>query len=134
MDAEVAIWLGELIGRAVVELEFAPGLTIEVDDDTSQWLQLIPEESPADGSLAGFLLNFPYRSWAGDPLEQLAEAGLMLPPGTQVVGWEDGAHAAIRLRPDVPLVGLAHFAGDILEKIVGASPEAELSVQVEYGF
>ncbi len=57
-----------------------------------------------------------------------------LNPGTQAVGWEDGAHATIRIRPDVPLVGLAHFAGDILEKVVGASSDAELSVQIEYGF
>ncbi len=134
MDAEVAIWLGELIGRAVVELEFAPGLTIESDDDPGQWLQLLLEESEADGTLSGFLLNYPYRDRAGDPLQCLGELGVKSPPGTQTVGWEDGAHATIRIRPDVPLVGLAHFAGDILEKVVGASSDAELSVQIEYGF
>ena len=134
MDPEVAIWLGELIGMAVVELEHSPGLTIEADDEPRLWLQIIPEQSEEDGSLAGFLINFPYRTGEGDPLDWLSQAGLTPPPGTETVGWEDGGHAAIRIRRDVPLVGLAHFAGDILDKIVGAQPGAELAVQIEYGY
>lgn len=134
MDAEEAIWLAELIAQAVAELAHSPGLTIEVHGDANLWLQVLPEESEIDGKLAGFILNFPYRLSSGDPLSTLAALGLKPPPGTHSVEWQDGAFARLLVRPDVPLVGLAHFAGDLLQHIVGAPPGAELTVQIEHGF
>jgi len=134
LDADVAIWLGELVGKAVVELEHSPGMTIEADDRPDYWLQILPEASEHDGQLEGFVLNFPYRGHTGDPVETLRQRGLTPPPGTETREWEDNAFAMIWIRPDVPLVGLAHFAGDILQVIVGAARSAELSVQFDYGY
>ncbi len=132
MDAETAIWLGDLIAQATLALEDGPCVTIEVEGQSNHWIQVIPEE--AEEKLSGFLLNFPYRSRQGDPLETLQAAGLALPPGTQTRFWEDNGYAALWIRPDVPLVGLAHFAGNVLTHIVGAPSDAELEVQIEYGF
>ncbi len=33
-----------------------------------------------------------------------------------------------------PIVGLAHLISDILEQVAGASPDPDLTVQIEYGF
>lgn len=129
-----AIWLGELIGKAVVELEHSPGMTVEVDGTPAQWVQVIPEASQLDGSLSGFLLNFPYRGHESEPLDTLQQLRLVPPPGTESRHWENGGFATLWLRPDVPLVGLAHFVGDILHRVVGAAPDAELAVQFDYGY
>lgn len=134
LDADVAIWLGELIGKAVVELEHAPGMTVEVQGVPKQWVQVIPEASQLDGQLAGFVLNFPYREQTGDPVDTLRGRGLMPPPGTESREWEDNGFAMIWIRPDVPLVGLAHFIGDILQTIIGTPQSAELNVQFDYGY
>lgn len=134
MEADVAIWLGELIGRAVVEMAHGPGLTIEVTEMPGLWLQVIPEESDETAGLGGFLLNFPYREPSGDPLDALAAAGVTPPPDTRLDRWEQGGFATLWVRPDIPLVGLAHFCGDILERLTGAPPNADLSVRYEYGF
>lgn len=134
MDADTAIWLGELFGKAVVELGHSPGLTVEVEGRPGDWVQVIPEESELSGDLAGFVVNFPYRGHTGSPLEALRAQGVAPPPGTQTRTWEDGGFATLWIRPDIPLVGLAHFAGDILEKLVGAPADCELSAQFEYGY
>lgn len=134
LDADTAIWLGELIGKAVVELEHNPGLTVEVDDTPNQWVQVLPEASHVTGQLSGFVLNFPYRGHDGDPVQTLRDAGLTPPPNTQSRDYEDGGFAAVWIRPDVPLVGLAHFLGEILHGIVGADENAELAVQFDYGY
>jgi hypothetical protein len=134
MDADIAIWLGELIGRAVIEMAHSPGLTIEVTEMPDLWLQVIPEESTESAELGGFLLNFPYREPETDPLERLIAAGVSPPPDTRLERWEQGGYATLWIRPDVPLVGLAHFSGDILEHLTGAPPDADLSVRYEYGF
>lgn len=134
LEADVAIWLGELIGKAVVELEHKPGMTVEVDGEPNQWVQVIPEASQVTGELGGFVLNFPYRGHTGDPVETLREEGLLPPPGTESREWEDDGFAMIWLRPDVPLVALAHFTGDVLHSIVGAPPDAELAVDFSYGY
>lgn len=133
MDGEVAIWLGELIGQAVLEIAQNPGLTIEVDGHPQLWLQVIPV--PADeGTLSSFLLNFPYRDHAGNPAELLASVGVQPPPDTTSPGWEPGGSARLVVRKDVPLVALAHFCGDVLQHIVGAPPDASYAVQFEYGY
>jgi hypothetical protein len=134
VDADTAIWLGELLGKAVVEMEHSPGLIIEAEGRTGDWVQIIPEESEHDGTLAGFVVNFPYRGHAGSPLETLQTQGVKPPPGTQTRTWEDGGYATLWIRPDVPLVGLAHFAGDILEKLIGVPADSELTAQFEYGY
>lgn len=134
MDAQQALWLSGLILQALAELEHSPGLTIEVVDNEHLWVQLLPEEAEENGTLAGFVLNFPYRRRSGDPLQTMRDATLKPPPGTRTLLWEDNGYARIWLRPDVPLVGLAHFVGDVLERIVGAPPNAELAVRIEYGY
>jgi hypothetical protein len=134
VDADIAIWLGELLGKAVVELQHAPGLTVEAKGRSGDWVQIIPEESEHDDSLAGFVVNFPYRGHTGSPLDTLQAQGVKPPPGTEAHTWEDGGYATLWIRPDVPLVGLAHFAGDILEKLIGTPADSELTAQFEYGY
>lgn len=134
MDAQQALWLSGLILQALAELEHSPGLTIEVVEDERLWTQLLPEESEEDGALAGFVINFPYRDHSGDPLQTMRDITLKPPPGTRTIAWEDDGYARIWLRPDVPLVGLAHFVGDVLERIVGVPQNAELAVRIEYGY
>jgi hypothetical protein len=132
MDIEVAEWLAELIHQAVMDRKRGIGLTIEVDDQPANWLQIVPEAED-QGDLTGFLMNFPYRSAQHNPLEHLSEAGLKPPPSTQVITWESGAYATLWLRPDTPLVPMALFAADILEKIGDALPSYEVSVQMIHG-
>jgi hypothetical protein len=134
VDAEIAIWLAGLISQAVYELPHAPGLTIEVVGRPEHWMQIILETSEADGTLSGFLLNFPYAKHAGAPLDTFKSAGIQPPPGSRDAEWQDGGFARAWVRPDVPVVALAHLSGDILEKVLGALPDAEISVQIEYGF
>ncbi len=134
MDQDEAIWLAELIMEAVSNLDDNPGLTVEVEGNLNQWIQVVPEHDSDDGSLSGFALNFPYRDHAGDPLSTLERAGLIPPPDTRSVEWEDGAFATIWIRPDAPVVALAHFISDVLEKVVGSKPGSALTVQIEYGF
>ena len=133
MDQEVAIWLAEVVMEAVANLDENPGLTVEVEGSVNQWVQVLFEKAD-DGSLDGFNLNFPYRDKAGDPTLTLAQAGLSLPPGTASVDWEDGGFATIWVRPDAPVVALAHFIGDILERVIGAAPGSPITAQIEYGF
>lgn len=133
-DADTAIWLGEMIGKAVVELQHSPGITVEVDKMPNEWVQVLPEASQLTGQLSGFVLNFPYRGQEGDPVQTLLDAGLTPPPNTQSRAHEDDGFATIWVRPDTPLVGLAHFIGDILHTIVNADEEAEVNVQFDYGY
>ena len=134
MDQDEAIWLAELLLEAISYLEDSPGLTVEVEGELNQWVQVVFEADEADGSLKGFNLNFPYRGQAGDPVTTLTKAGLSIPPDTQSKEWEDDGFATIWIRPDVPIVALALFIGDILDRIIKTAPGASLAVQIEYGF
>ncbi len=135
MDRETANWLAGLIQQATSELAYNPGLTIEVEADATKWLQVLPEEDQEIAEqLAGYVLNFPYRNYSGDPLSALKSVGLSLPPDTRTLEWEDDGHAMMWIRPDIPLVALALFIGDIFTKIIGAPDDSELTVQIEYGF
>ena len=109
MDQDEAIWLTGLILEAIGSLDDGPCLTVEVENNLNQWVQVLFEHNDDDGSLQGFTLNFPYRENTGDPLETLARAGLSLPPDTRTVEWEDGGFASIWVRPDAPVVALALF-------------------------
>lgn len=133
IDQDEAIWMAELIMEAVANLEDNPGLTVEVEGNLDQWVQVLFDIND-EGHLAGFKLNFPYRAHAGDPVLEMQRIGMILPPDTQGVEWEDGGFATIWVRPDAPVVALAHFIGDILERVTGAIPGASLTVQIEYGF
>jgi hypothetical protein len=134
IDSDEAIWLADLFLEAIANLDDKPGITIEVEGNPNHWVQVVFEPNEVDLSLAGFTLNFPFRKRSGDPLRALENAGLVLPPGSRAVEWEDDAFASIWLRPDVPIVALAHFVGDILERIVGANPTAMITAQIEFGF
>lgn len=135
LDPEEASWLAGLIAQAVIDLKHGPGITVEIDGTEKFWVQILPRESEAEpGTIDAFLVNFPYRHQAGDPLTLLAESGLRPPPGTQAADYQDGHFAALLIRGDVPLLGLAHFTGEILETVVGADPDSELAVRVEYGY
>lgn len=134
IDQDEAVWLAEVMMEAVAHLDDKPGLTAEVEGNQNQWVQVVFEQNDEDGSLSGFKLNFPYRGRAGDPVKTLSEAGLSLPPDSVAVDWEDGGFATIWVRPDAPVVALAHFIGDILEHVIGAAPTSTLTAQIEYGF
>lgn len=135
MDLEVAEWLAELILQAANEISRRPGLTIEVEDDASNWVQVVlesDEETP--GSLSGYVLNFPQQFSPGSADAALREAGLSLPPGTRVLAHEPGAYGTIWIRPDIPVAALALLIGDIIEKANGAPAGSEVNVLIEYGF
>lgn len=132
MDEEQAAWLAGLIQEITAHAEHSPGLTIEVEGNASQWIQVLAEADEA--GLSSFVLNFPYRGRKGDPLEALADAGLKLPPGTEALIWEDDGYATIGIRPDVPLKALALLIGDVLEQFVGAAAGYDVSVEIKYGF
>jgi hypothetical protein len=134
LDAETAIWLADLFARAVTDLEYHPGLLIEVEASPDQWVQVIIESDEDSLAVSGFLMSFPYRVFDIGPLQALSELLIPPPPGTHCVEWEEGGFARLLLRPDVPLVGLAHFIGDVLERLVGMAPGSELTVQIEYGY
>ena len=134
IDQDEAVWLAEVMMEAVANLDDRPGVTVEVDGSRNQWVQVLFEQHDEDGSLGGYNLNFPYRGRAGDPIKVLTEAGLSLPPDTSAVDWEDGGFATIWVRPDAPVVALAHFIGDILERVIGAAPGSKVTAQIEYGF
>lgn len=134
LSPAVAQWLGGIIYETTDNLAHNPGLTIEVESDSTRWVQLILEVDPEDQSLGGMILNFPYREHKGDPLRTLTAADLKPPPGSETLEWEDGGFARIWVRPDVPLIALAMFIGDILLKVEGAKEEFEITVQVEYGY
>jgi len=135
LDPEEASWLAGLIAQAVIDLKHGPCVIIEIEGDEKRWVQILPRESSVEpGTVESFLLNFPYREQMGDPLSLLVENGLHPPPGTQTAEFEAGHFAALRIRGDVPLLGLAHFSGDILETVVGADPDSELAVRAEYGY
>ena len=133
-DADQAIWLAGLIARSIASIELSPGLTIEVEDEPKQWLQVIIESDDVTQNVVGFILNYPYQQHNAEPLDRLTETGLTVPPDTRIDAWEPGGFARLWIRPDVPLVGLAHFAIDILKKVTGADDSAELTVRIEYGF
>jgi hypothetical protein len=133
-DADQAIWLAGLIARLITAIEHSPGLTIEAENEPKQWIQIIPESDENTQKISGFILNYPYQQRSIEPLDSLTENDLIPPPGTNVDVWEPGGFARLWVRPDVPLVGLAHFAIDILKKVTGAEDGAELTVRIEYGF
>jgi len=135
LDPEEASWLAALIAQAVIDLKHGPCITVEVDGEEKLWVQILPRESETEpGKIDSFLLNFPYRYQTGDPMTLLVEQGLRPPPGSETAEFESGHFAALLIRGDVPLLGLAHFSGEILETVVGAGGDAELAVRVEYGY
>jgi len=130
----VAQWLAQLIYEAAANLAAGPGLTVEVEGDHTRWIQLVLEADEDNGSLSGMILNFPYRGYKGNPLSTLEGAGLKPPPGSEALSWEDDGFARIWLRPDIPLIALAMFVGDILRRIEDTQGEFEITVQIEYGY
>lgn len=132
MDREVANWLAGLIQQITTQLADRPCMIIEVEGDPKRWLQVIPQTE--DDQLSGLWLNFTYKNHQGNPLQTLEMADIIAPPGSQSDTWEDNGYATIRIRPDVPILALTLFIGDLMERIVGASPDDELSVQIEYGY
>lgn len=131
MDNEVAQWLSDLIRQTEAVLQQSPGLTVEVDEDTAIWVQVIPEPDES-GDLSGYVLNLPYEDIFDEPLEHIAKVGIQLPPDSQVVGWEPGAFATLWVRPDIPLLPLTMLIGDVIEKIGGAPAGYNLNVEVLY--
>lgn len=134
MDRDEAIWLAELLLEAISNVDDHPGLTLEVEGSAAHWVQVLFEQAEDDSTFSGFTLNFPCRQHKGDPLAVFQAVGLKPPPDTRAQDWEDGGFATVWLRPDVPVVALALFIGDILERVVGAQPGASLAAQLEYGF
>lgn len=130
MELEVATWLAELIQQALAVMEHRPGLTIEVEDDPSNWVQIIPESDVISEQLTGYSLNFPFRESGDEPEMYVKSAGLRLPPETQFTSWQRGSHITLWIRPDIPLVALALFASDILEKLGKARLGYEVNVQI----
>ena len=134
INAEQAIWLAGLITRLITDIEHSPGMTIEVDENPELWVQIVPEADNETQKIKGFILNYPYRDRSVEPLEKMAEVDLTPPPDTRIEEWAPGGFARVWIRPDVPLVGLAHFSIDVLHRIVEADEKAELAVRIEYGY
>jgi hypothetical protein len=130
MDLEVAEWLAELVQEAVAAIAERPGLTVEVDDVPSNWVQIIPEADLIVGNISGFSLNFPFRDTKSEPASYLQSAALKLPPDSNITSWSHGSHMTLWVRPDIPLIALALLTGDILEKIGGAAAGYEINVQI----
>jgi hypothetical protein len=132
MDPEVANWLAGLIQQTITQLANRPCMIVEVEGDPKRWLQIIPQAE--SDQLSGLWLNFTYKNHQGNPLDTLEMADITAPPGSQSDTWEDNGYATIRIRPDVPILALTLFIGDLMECIVGAAPDDELSVQIEHGY
>jgi hypothetical protein len=133
MDQEVAEWLADLIQQTTAALEHRPGLTIEVDDDPANWVQVIPASALVDRGLLGFILNLPFRAATDDPLTYLTAAGINLPPDSEITSWERDSHLTLWIRPDTPLVELALLVMDLLQRIGKAADDFEINVQVLHG-
>jgi hypothetical protein len=134
MDRDVAEG-AELVLQAIHELSRRPGLTVEVEADRQNWVQVIPvEHVEQPGSVSGFVVNFPERFGSRGLVDGLQEAGIRLPPDTALIAHEANSYGTLRVRADIPLVALALFVGAIIERIGGAAPGYELSVHIEYGF
>ena len=132
MKREMVLWLTGLIIQTLTQLEDKPSLTCEVEGDDSHWAQIVPEDSTSSGKLSGFTLNFAYRH-SDEPLAILKEVGLGLPPGSRVIEWEAGGFATLWLRPDLPVVALAHLTGDIIEKVQNTKGDYQLVAWIEHG-
>lgn len=132
MEAKMALWLTSLIIQTMKQLDEKPGLSFEVEGHENYWVQIVPEDEAGNGILSGFLLNFAYHH-SQPPDAALQDAGVTLPPDTRVLTWEANRFATLWIRPDVPVVALAHFAGDILEKIQRAPAGYQLSASIEHG-
>jgi hypothetical protein len=132
MDREVANWLAGFIQQTITQLDSRPCMIVEVEGDPKRWLQVIPQAK--NEQLSGLWLNFAYRNHQGNPLQTLEAADIIAPPGSQSDTWEDNGYATIWIRPDVPLLALALLIGDLMERIVGASPDDELNILIEYGY
>lgn len=133
MDRETAQWLAGLMTQVFSQVQQKGGLTVEVRDDANLWAQVIPEIDEESGKLGGVLLNFSY-PYNEEPLEALRGAGLKLPPDTKAQEWEANGFARLWIRPDIPVVALCLFVGDIIEKVMDAPPEYELHAWIEYGY
>ncbi len=133
MDEKEAAWLAGLIRDASWQTDSGALVTIEVVDDSTHWLQVLPVGS-AEGGIEHYLLNFPYRGSEGDPIQTLGQVGLMLPPATESSAWEDDGFATVKLHPDTPLVAIAFLINDLFQKLMNVPNDRGLSVQIEYGF
>jgi hypothetical protein len=133
MDRDVAEWLAGLITQTVAGREHGAGLTCEVQDDPQRWMQIVPEWDEEEARLDSILLNFAHPH-TDEPLAVLARVCLKPPPDTRVETWEAGGYATLWIRPDIPVVALALFAGDIVEKVLEAPPGHELQAWIEYGY
>ena len=133
IDPELAQWLTSLIAQTLAQLEHGAGLTCEVEGQTRLWVQAVPEQDKETNRLGGILLNFTYRH-TDEPLAVLARVGMKPPPDTRVVEWETNAFARLWIRPDIPVVALAYFVGDIIEKVLEAPPGYELAAWIEHGY
>lgn len=136
MDEEQAQWLAGLIAQAILGVTQGAGLTCEVIGDAGRWVQIVPEP-PTEGdrqqSISALTVNFAYRH-SEEPLEKLSTLGVTPPPGTEVTAWEPEHFATLRIRPDIPVIALAFFVGDLFGKAQGAQEGYELSVQLDTGF
>jgi hypothetical protein len=133
IDPEMAEWLTSLIAQTLAQLERKPGLTCEVEGDAKRWVQVIPDADPESGQLGGILLNFTYHH-DEKPLALLERVGMKPPPNTRVTEWETGGFARLWIRPDIPVVALALFVGDIIEKVLEAPTGYELAAWIEHGY
>ncbi len=133
IDLALAGWLADLIQQTVEMLDSRPGLTCEVEGDEFNWVQVIPEPGQDGKLLDSYLLNFAFRGHFGNPLEVLRHLGVSLPPGTRCLSWEDGSHATLRVRGDIPVAALALLVGSLHQKVGGAPDDLDLSVQIQHG-
>ncbi len=134
MDAEEAAWLAEHIQKAVAEISYRPGLTIEVDDRPDLWVQIIPEIDPSGAArLSGYVLNFPARMLTDSmTLSTTSVAEIIFPPGIQLIASEPGSHATLWIDPGIDLRMLAQLCGEVLVNLVGAHPHASINIQIEH--
>ena len=132
MDPDMSKWLTSLITQTLAQLEQGAALTCEVQGDAGRWVQVVPEQDEEDARLGGIVLNFAYRH-TDEPLTVLRRVGVQPPPDTQVAEWEANGFARLWVRPDIPVVALALFVGDIIEKVQQTPPDYELAAWIEHG-
>lgn len=131
-DTEEAKWLSTFLAEMLAQLEYHPGLTIEIEGQPHRWLQIIPQADD-DLTLNSYLLNFA----AGQPgiladihLDQL----LSLPPDTQLINSAEEGPIQMIVRADIPILALGLFVLEVFSLILGRSTNDELALRVEYGF
>lgn len=128
--------LADTVKQAGDTFERYPGVSVDAHGVDEGWIHVVPQAGQDDGGnptrVTGWLVTFGYPH-GRTPAESLAQAGITLPEGHKLAGWEAGMYASLWLPADTSPDAIADLIIALARDLHHATGEQHVEIALEYG-